>query len=170
MRGFYVLMPAGILPKDFNFQNAVGGTSSASDSGASIKPFQYDPDTRGMLVHIVGDDAGLSGPPVDSYSHDVINITDGANNLIVAAPGANKQIWVYGIFGTMSAQGIFSVQDEDDTAISGVIPFAQYSGPNISPSGNFAMPIWKVATNKALEIDLSGADFDGWLDYAIISI
>lgn len=44
---------AGVLPKDQNRITAVGGTSSASDSAASIRPFQHHPTTRGMTVHPV---------------------------------------------------------------------------------------------------------------------
>ena len=47
---------AGVLPKDRNFFTAIGGTSSATDTAASIRPFQYDATTRGMTVHIVGND------------------------------------------------------------------------------------------------------------------
>ncbi len=60
MAGFFN-MPAGILPKDRNFVSAVGGTSSATDTAASIRPFQYNASTRGMTVHIVGTDVGASG-------------------------------------------------------------------------------------------------------------
>ena len=49
-------MSAGVLPKDANFISAVGGTSSATDTAASIRPFQYDASTRGMIIHIVGSD------------------------------------------------------------------------------------------------------------------
>ena len=68
-------MPAGILSKDFNFQNAVGGTSSASDSGASIKPFQYDPITRGLLIHIVGDDVIYTALTASSPTFATVGVT-----------------------------------------------------------------------------------------------
>lgn len=59
---------AGVLPKDQNFIAAVGGVSSLTDSSSSIRPFQYDPVTRGMLVHLVGKDnlsaTGINGGPV----------------------------------------------------------------------------------------------------------
>jgi len=48
-------MSAGILPKDSNFIAAIGGVSSLTDSASSIRAFQYDPTTRGMLVHIAGE-------------------------------------------------------------------------------------------------------------------
>jgi len=40
----------------------------------------------------------------------------------------------------------------------------------VSPSGNFAMPIWKLATDKDLEVDVVTSELDGWIDYAIVSV
>lgn len=112
---------------------------------------------------------GPGAPTIDSYTHASINIAAG-NDQVLVSSAASKQIWVYGIGFTLSAQGTVSIQDEDNTAITGIMPFAQYSGLAISPSGNFAQPIWKLATDKDLEIDLATADLDGWIDYAIVSV
>lgn len=170
------------MADNFTFTAGSGSTGAADDIGGVLYPRVKvivgtdgvnDGDvssTNRLPIEAGGALMGPSAIVVDSYTNIVINISNGANNQIVSAPGANKQIWVYGIFGTMSAQGTFSLQDEDDTAISGVIPFAQYSGPAMSVTGNFNMPYFKVSTNKALEIDLSGADFDGWLQYGIIDV
>ena len=114
---------------------------------------------------------GPAAPTVDSYANIAINLTTGANQVLVAAPGASKQIWVYGVgFSCDTAATTVSFQDEDDTAISGVMSFAQYGGLNSAPAGNFAMPMWKVATNKALEVDITTGDVDGWLAYGIVSV
>lgn len=112
---------------------------------------------------------GEPGTAVDSYTHAAINLSEGSNQVLVSS-AASKQIWVYGIGFTVSAAGSVSFQDEDDTAITGVMPFAEKSGMTISPSGNFSMPIWKLATNKDLEVDIVTADVDGWIDYAIVSV
>ena len=115
---------------------------------------------------------GASAPTIDSYTHAAITTTaDTANQELVAAPGADKQVWVYGIFFTLgTGDGTVSFQDEDDTAITGVMPFVQNSGMAVPPSGNFSMPIWKVATNKALEVDVVTADIEGSIQYAIVSV
>lgn len=112
---------------------------------------------------------GLAAPAIDSYTHLAINLAAAANQVLVAG-AANKQIWVYGIGFTLSVAGSVSFQDEDDVAITGIMPFAANSGLAISPSGNFGMPLWKVPTAKALEVDIVTADLDGWLDYAIVSV
>lgn len=109
-------------------------------------------------------------PNVDSYSQVAVNLAAGANQVLVAAPGANKQIWVYGVVVTTNVAGTVSFQDEDDTAISGVMPISANSGLGLPPSGNFSMPLWKLATNKALEIDVVTSEIDGWINYAIISV
>ena len=111
-------------------------------------------------------------PVIDSYTHVAITTaTNTADQALVAAPGANKQIWVYGIsYVVGTAAGTVSFQDSDNTAISGVMAHALNSGLAISPSGNFAMPVWKVVTNKALEVDTVTCDIEGWLSYAIVSV
>ncbi len=111
------------------------------------------------------------GAAVDSYTQAAINLTTGANQVLVSS-AASKQIWVYGyMFTCGDADGqTVSFQDEDDTALSGVMEFAQYGGASVSPSGNFSMPIWKLGTDKDLEIDITGGDVDGWIAYAILSI
>lgn len=112
---------------------------------------------------------GQPGTAVDSYTHAAINLTAG-NNQVLVSSAASKQIWVYGIGFTLSVAGSVSFQDEDDTAITGIMPFAALSGMAVPPSGNFSMPIWKLATDKDLEVDLVTADMDGWIDYAILSV
>lgn len=113
---------------------------------------------------------GQPGTAVDSYTHAAINLGAGNNQSLVAAPGANKQIWVYGLGFVVNAAGTVALQDEDDTAITGVMPFAANSGLALPPSGNFSMPLWKVATNKALEMDIVTSELDGWICYAVVSV
>lgn len=126
----------------------------------------------GLPVNIVGGGAtvGPGAPTIDSYTHVAINLAAGADQSLVAAPGASKQIWVYGLGFTVNAAGTVSFQDSDDTALSGIMPIAANGGMVNAPSGNFAMPLWKVATNKALECDIITSELDGWICYGIISI
>jgi len=112
---------------------------------------------------------GPGAPTIDSYTHAAINLAAGADQVLVSS-APNKQIWVYGFGFVVNAAGTVSFQNEDDTAISGIMPFAANSGMAIPPSGNFAMPIWKLATDKDLEIDIVTSELDGWLDYAIVSV
>ena len=118
--------------------------------------------------------ASINGPGVpviDSYTQVAINLTTAANQVLVAS-AANKQIWVYGYglsCGDADGQTV-SLQDEDDTALTGIMEFAQYGGISVPPSGNFAMPIFKLGTDKDLEIDIGGGDVDGFLTYAIVSV
>lgn len=115
---------------------------------------------------------GEPGTAVDSYAHAAISAAaNTANQSLIAAPGANKQIWVFGIYFTLdTADGSVSFQDEDDTAISGVMEFSRRGGMSVSPSGNFSMPIWKLATNKALEVDTVTCGVKGSISYAIVSV
>ena len=122
-----------------------------------------------LIDNIVGSINGAGAPVIDSYTHKNISAVTGANQLLVSS-AANKQVWVYGLGFTISAAGTVSFQDEDDTAITGVMPIDTKSGMVVSPSGNFAMPIWKLATDKDLEVDVVTGTIDGWLDYAIVSV
>ena len=110
-------------------------------------------------------------PKIDSYTHAAINLTTGADQ-VLASSAASKQIWVYGFgisVGDAAGQTV-SFQDEDNVALSGIMEFAQYGGMAVNPSGNFAMPIWKLGTDKDLEVDITGGDADGWICYAVVSV
>jgi len=115
---------------------------------------------------------GPGNPTIDSYTSIAVNLAAStANQVLVAAPGANKQIWVYGLFMMAdTAAGTVTLQDEDDTALSGTIALSDEGGFVVNPSGNFAMPWIKVATNKALEADTGACTVEGILTYAIVSV
>ncbi len=111
------------------------------------------------------------GTAIDSYTHTAINLTTGANQ-VLASSAPSKQIWVYGYaFSCGDADGqTVSLQDEDDAALTGIMEFAQYGGISVPPSGNFSMPIFKLGTDKDLEVDITGGDVDGWIAYAVLSV
>ena len=115
---------------------------------------------------------GPGNPTVDSYSSAVVNLAAStANQVLVATPGASKQIWVYGLFMMAdTAAGTVTLQDEDDTALSGTMAVSDEGGWVLPMSGNFAMPWIKVATNKALEADTGACTVDGIITYAIVSV
>lgn len=115
---------------------------------------------------------GPAAPTVDSYTGLVISAVTGANQSLVAAPGASKQIWVYGYSFTVDTDDtIVAFQDEDDAGhVNYSEGFKAGGGVVKNPSGNFAMPAFKVATNKALEADVSVGTIGGELTYAIVSV
>ena len=115
---------------------------------------------------------GPGNPVVDSYAHAVVNLAAStADQELVAAPGASKQIWVYGLYMMAdTAAGTVALQDEDDTALSGVMAVSDEGGWVLPMSGNFAMPWLKVVTNKALEADTGACTVDGILTYAVVSV
>ncbi len=109
------------------------------------------------------------GTAVDSYTHASFNLAAG-NDQVLVASAANKQIWVYGIGFTVNVAGTVSFQDEDNVAITGVMQMGATGGMVVAPSGNFSMPIWKLGTDKDLEVDVVTSELDGWVDYAIIAM
>lgn len=135
----------------------------AANSGVDIG----DVDVTSVPRSLMG--PAQPGTAIDSYTHAAINLAAAADQVLVSS-AANKQIWVYGISFVVNVAGTVSFQDEDNTAITGVMPFAANSGMAIAPSGNFSMPIWKLGTDKDLEVDVVTSEIDGWIDYAIVSV
>lgn len=140
--------------------NAIG--KLAANSGVDIGDVDVTSITSGSLN-------GPGSPTIDSYTHAAINLAAGADQVLVSS-APNKQIWVYGLGFTVNVAGTVSFQDEDNTAITGVMNIAASSGIALSPTGNFAMPIWKLATDKDLEVDVVTSELDGWIDYAVVSV
>ena len=141
---------------------------------AEIITVKIDQTTPGTTNRVAMGDSldGPGAPAIDSYANAVIDLAAStADQQIIATPGANKQIWVYG-FALLcdTAAGTIVFQDEDNTALTGTMAFSDEGGISVSPSGNFAMPIWKLPTNKALEADTGACTVDGWINYAIVSV
>lgn len=115
---------------------------------------------------------GPGAPTVDSFTSAAVNIAAStASQELVAAPGAGKQIWVYGLYMMAdTAAGTVALTDEDDTVLSGVMAISDEGGWVLPMSGNFAMPWIKVATNKALDADTGACTVDGIITYGIVSV
>lgn len=153
-----ILTDTGVIASD---TTSIDGKITACDTGAVV--------VTALPRSQIG--PAEPGTAIDSYTQKAINLTTGADQVLVAS-AANKQIWVYGYqftCGTADGQSV-SFQDQDDVALSGIMKFAQYGGASVAPSGNFSMPIWKLGTDKDLEIDIVGGDVDGWITYAILSV
>ena len=122
-----------------------------------------------LIDNIVPSIIGPAAPTIDSYTHASFNLAAAADQVLVSS-AANKQIWVYGIGFSVNVAGTVSFQDEDNVAITGVMQIGATGGMVVSPSGNFSMPIWKLGTDKDLEVDVVTSELDGWLSYAIVSV
>jgi len=148
-------------------------------------------DATGKLIALVGNDGtvnrqlltgatgiirlpspieGPGSPVVDSYNSAVVDCASGATTAVIAAPGAGKQLWVYGLFGLTNTAGATIVLLSATTAKSGTMPLAQYGGWVLPLSGNFAMPWVKCGTNEALNVTTVGGTFDGVVSYGVISV
>jgi hypothetical protein len=115
---------------------------------------------------------GPGNPVVDSFASAVITLSaDTLNQSIIAAPGANKQLWIYEIVVTANTgDGTLRFEDGDGTALSGAIPVAENGGFASAASGNFAMPTFKVPTNKAFRADTVTLGAAGWCTYAVVDV
>jgi hypothetical protein len=115
---------------------------------------------------------GPEGPTVVSFHTIPLELdADTLNQEIVAAPGADRQIWIYSVFAMADVdEGTFHLHQNDGTAVSGTQPIADTGGFVLDPSGNWSMPWATLETNQALEGDTVTCSIDGMLTYAIVSI
>lgn len=58
----------------------MGGVSATTDTAASIRAFQYNVASRGMTVHIVGDDVSIASTTSVQVASSVANVTLKASN------------------------------------------------------------------------------------------
>lgn len=144
----------------------VDGRVQISDGGGSLT---VDGTVTATLPAAV---IGPGSPVVDSYFCAKIDLAAStANQEVVAAPGANKQIWVYGLGILLdTAAGTIKFHDSTPTDITGTMALSDEGGLVVAPSGNFSMPIWKCGTNKALQADTGAGTVDGWINGAIVSV
>lgn len=125
---------------------------------------------QGNGFPVVDSVPGVALPDIASWNHAVVDCAAAANQVLVAAPGANKQIWVLGLRGAGgTGTGTITFQDEDDTALSGTVAIGAGLVLNWV-AANVSRPIFKVATNKALEADLATSTFDGVIEYIVVNV
>ena len=115
---------------------------------------------------------GFPIPFVDSYNSAAVALAaDTANQTVIAAPGAGKQLWIYGAaLMADTGAGTIALQDEDDNAKTGAMPVSDEGGFVMPLSGDSSMPWFIVATNKALEADTVTCSVAGIIVYAIVSV
>jgi len=130
-----------------------------------------DADATGAVLATAAGQASLLAAMTGASSigslmtHAVVNLAAGANQSVVAAT-ASQQIWVYGYELHANVAGTVCFQDEDDTALTGVMPVGALGGVAVmSP-----YPIFKVATGKALEIDIVTSEIDGVIQYRKVAV
>ena len=111
----------------------------------------------------------LTGIPTDVTSA-AIDAAKNDTRELIAAPGADKQIWVYALAVGGSAAGTALFHDSNDDACTGTMPIAENGGFVLPPSSNLGVPWFKCGTNKALEVTLSAdIDLDGVVTYAVVN-
>ena len=162
----------GVDIGDVTVNNAAGAAAVNIQDGGNTITVDGAVTTTGTVALTNDSIVGPGDPVIDSYATAVVNLAaSGANQVLIAAPGANKQIWVYGcIMIGDTADGTVTIQDEDDVALTGTMVVNDGAGFVIAPSGNFSMPWIKTATGKALEADTGACTVDGIITYAVVSV
>jgi len=126
--------------------------------------------TETTLTNIEKCQMGNAAPTIDSYGNAAINAATGARTEIIATPGANKQLWIYGLLLTVDTADVTVTLESAANALSGAMPQADNGGFALEPSGNFAMPFFKCNTNEAFNITMGTGVGDGIVSYAVVSV
>ena len=124
-----------------------------------------------LLAKLIAALSGIAPPAIDSFNSISLEVAASQADAVLVLSSANKQIWVYGLhLMADSAAGTVQFQDEDNVDLTGVMAVSDEGGWVLPMSGNFAMPWFKLGTNKDLEVDTGSAKIDGVLTYAIVSV
>jgi|GEM_PF-1415316 len=165
MVGFFLKMAQGILPKDRNFIAAIGGASATTDTAASIRAFQYHNTTRGMTVHIVGNDVSAGdGALLDGASTAIkatvldytnsnplaVRLTDTAGDYIAA--GAGTQYTEDAVAATDPIGTTVNLIRKDTPAT-----ITTADGDNVSQRGtNYGAAYTQIVTSAGAFVDTFG--------------
>jgi hypothetical protein len=140
----------------------VGVAANRGDAGANTVRMAIADNDR---IH------GPSAPVINSYTDAAINSVTGNDQVLVAAPGVNIQIWVYGIFLiTNTDDTTVLLEDSTPTTKMGTVEIDDAGGFVLPPSGHFNMPWFKCATNTALRADVAVGSVSGVVVYALVDV
>ena len=125
-----------------------------------------DDDLYTLMGTLIADLGGAT-----TYVSIAVDLAKNGTRDIIAAPGANKQLWIYGFMGTTIDAGTVKLQDSTPTAKTGTVTLVAGGGYVLAISPNANAPWFKCATNTKFQAVLSAdADFDGVVVYAIIDV
>lgn len=94
-----------------------------------------------------------------------LSINAATDNEIIAAPGANQIIQIWGMVG-IAAGAVSMTIKSGTTSLTGAMPLSASNG--FSAWSGHGQPILECAPNEALKITLSAAVLvAGWLIYSI---
>jgi len=128
-----------------------------------------------LAVSVVEGSEAQYGPPsptlIGALQNAVVDLAASTNNQqIIAAPGAGKQIWVYGLFMMAdTAAGTVLLEDSAGTALTGTIAISDEGGFVLPISGNMLAPWIKVGGNLALRADTGACTVDGIIVYSVVT-
>jgi len=136
-----------------------------NDNNVRINPVTEDKqdDVIAGLASALAVQAGTVG---DEMTSTPVNLAAGAQQEVIATPGAGHQLWVYGYELHANAGGTVQFHDESDTAATGIMPVGANGGMAIASP----YPLFKLATNKALELSVVTSEIDGVIQYRDVTL
>ena len=145
-----------------NVRRFLGAADAMFDSDTGAIVLKFAEDDPQMLALVMAAGMGSDSVPIP------LAVT-GAAQVLVAAPGAGKQIWVCRMFGTITVAGTVKLSDSTPEDLTGPMSYDPNAG--LVLSGDNPMSPWlKCATNKALTMTVSAGTFNGSLSYVIMTV
>ena len=99
----------------------------------------------------------------------IVNVGAGATTEVITAPGANKQIWVYGALLMADVAGTIALT-QNGSPLTGVQPVGDNGGFSLPLSNNYKFPWIKLPSNEGLDVTTVTCTADGIIVYAIIDV
>src|SRR3990167_9756328 len=120
-------MASGSIAQDNNYQIVQGAVSSVSDTGSSTRSLQYNPTTRGLTVHIVGN----TPPDIDvttnpNYIKKHYTSTGAVTDGIIWSPATGKRWHVVSLKVVTSVAATITLED-DLAAVDSVLDKGEYA-------------------------------------------
>ena len=106
-----------------------------------------------------------------SYVRVAVDAAKNGTRDLIAAPGADKQLWIYAGIFTTDANGTVKFIDSTPADLTGTMPIAANGGFVLPISPKASAPWYKCATNTKFQAVLSAnSDLDGSILYAIVDV
>ena len=109
--------------------------------------------------------AAMGGTVGDAMTSVAVNMAAGAGQAVQATPGAGHQLWVYGYELHANVAGTLQLLSAA-TAKTGIMPV----GANGGVARDSAHPIFKCATNEALNLTAVTCAVDGIVTFRDVTV
>lgn len=157
----------GVIRNIADLLNTIANAGGGGGGDASAENQQTAIALLTALSNVLNGDADLV---IDTeLATAIVNVGAGATTEVIAAPGANKQIWVYGALLMADVAGTIALT-QGGSPLTGVQPVGDTGGFSLPLSNNYKFPWIKLPSNEGLDVTTVTCTADGIIAYAIIDV